>query len=323
MNILVVGGAGYIGSHVVRELLDQNYNVIVYDNLSSGSRKNLFKETDFIQGDILDHVSLENVLQNNSIDAVFHFAAFKAAGESMINPQKYAENNINGTLNLLNSITKFKINNFIFSSSAAVYGEPQYLPIDEKHKTDPQNFYGFTKLEIERFLKWYDQLCNLKYAALRYFNAAGYDDKNRIKDIEKNPQNLLPSVMEVASGTRDKLLIFGDDYPTVDGTGVRDYIHVTDLAKAHVQALNYLITQKKSITVNLGSETGISVKQILDTARKITGKTIPAIITDRRNGDCASLYATSKTAERLLNWKVQHSTLENLVLSTWNQYQAQ
>lgn len=320
MKVLVVGGAGYIGSHVARELLDLHHDVTIYDNLSTGSPQNIFKEATFIRGDILNAEQLEQLFLSFSFDAVFHFAAFKAAGESMVNPQKYSINNINGTLNLLNAVTRAQVKNFIFSSSAAVYGEPMYLPIDEKHPTNPGNYYGFTKLEIERFLSWYDSLSNLKFACLRYFNAAGYDEMGRIGDIELNPQNLLPAVMEAAIGKRDKILIFGNDYETADGTGVRDYIHVTDLAQAHVCALDYLVTHQKSITVNLGSEKGTSVQEVIEVSRKITGKSIPTEIVSRREGDCASLYATSKMAEELFSWRAKHSDIENLISTTWNQY---
>jgi UDP-glucose 4-epimerase len=321
MNVLILGGAGYIGSHVVRELLDNKYSVTVFDNLSSSTSKNLFEEASFIKGDILNYDHLNSVMKNG-FDAVFHFAAFKAAGESMINPQKYSLNNINGTLNIINAATVNKIRFFIFSSSAAVYGEPDYLPIDENHPTNPTNFYGFTKLEIERFLSWYDKLSDFKYATLRYFNAAGYDLAGRILGLEKNPQNLIPSVMEVASGKREKILIFGNDYPTPDGTGIRDYIHVSDLAKAHFKALQFIADNNASITLNLGSETGISVKSIVDAAIRITGRKIPSEIVSRRDGDCACLYASSAKAKVLLDWNAQHSDTDTLIRSTWNRYKS-
>ena len=321
MNVLVFGGAGYIGSHVVRELIDQKFNVTVFDNLSTGSTDNIFKETEFFKGDILNTDDLHTVMERG-FDGIFHFAAFKAAGESMITPQKYSLNNINGTLNILNTASEFNIDKFIFSSSAAVYGDPSYLPIDEAHPTDPCNYYGFTKLEIERFLHWYDALCSIKYAALRYFNAAGYDVQQRIRGLEQNPQNLLPCVMEAATGKRRELVIFGDDYPTPDGTGIRDYIHVNDLATAHVKAFHYLNDHQKSCTVNLGSETGISVHTVLETARKITGKPIPAMITGRREGDSACLYASSKYAGQLLDWKPVYSDIDTLIETTWNVYRS-
>lgn len=319
MNLLVIGGAGYIGSHVVRELLDNNFSVTVFDNLCSGQRCNIFPDAEFIEGDILDYNSLRSVM-TNGFDGIFHFAAFKAAGESMIYPQKYSYNNISGTINILNAASETGVHFLVFSSSAAVYGDPVYLPINEDHPTNPQNYYGFTKLEIERFLSWYDRLCNIKFAALRYFNAAGYDAQKRIRGLEKNPQNLLPSVMEVASGKRDFLSIFGNDYPTPDGTGIRDYIHVSDLASAHLMAFDSIINHKKSITVNLGSETGISVQTIVNKARNITGRSIPTRIVARRNGDSSSLFASSEKAAVLLGWKPLYSDVDTLIKSTWEMY---
>jgi UDP-glucose 4-epimerase len=321
MNVLVIGGAGYIGSHVVRELIDQKFSVTVFDNLSSGTTDNIFKDTEFVKGDILNTEDLRSVMKKG-FDGIFHFAAFKAAGESMVIPQKYSTNNITGTLNILNTASEYDIQKFIFSSSAAVYGDPSYLPIDEAHPTNPLNYYGFTKLEIERFLDWYDKLCSIKYACLRYFNAAGYDIHNRISGLEKNPQNLLPCVMEAAAGMRQELKIFGNDYPTPDGTGIRDYIHVNDLATAHVKAYQYLDRHRKSCTVNLGSETGISVQTVIDTARKITGKPIPATVTGRRDGDSTCLYASSKYAGQLLDWRPQYSDIATLVETTWNVYRS-
>lgn len=319
MNVLVIGGAGYIGGHVVRELLDHGYSVTVFDNMSSGTDDNLFPEAAFIKGDILDYPALDAVMKSG-FDAVFHFAAFKAAGESMVVPQKYSTNNITGTINILNAASVNKISYFVFSSTAAVFGEPKYLPIDEAHPTVPENYYGFTKLEIERVLAWYAKLTGIKYAALRYFNAAGYDLQGRVRGLEKNPQNLLPCVMEVACGKREKLLVFGNDYPTPDGTGVRDYIHVSDLASAHVKALSYLTKTNESVTVNLGSESGLSVLAIVKEAEKVSGKKITYEIVGRREGDCASLYATSKKAEALFGWKARFSDITTLVNSTWERY---
>jgi UDP-glucose 4-epimerase len=321
MNALVIGGAGYIGSHVVRELVDQKISVTVFDNLSTGSMRNVFDDTRFVKGDILNPTELASVMKQG-FDCIFHFAAFKAAGESMVSPQKYSVNNITGTLNILNAASGAGISHFVFSSSAAVYGEPVYLPIDENHPVNPLNYYGFTKLEIERFLDWYDRLCAIKFAALRYFNAAGYDVHHRITGLEQNPQNLLPCVMEAAIGKRAILNIFGDDYPTPDGTGIRDYIHVNDLATAHVKALNYLIENKKSCTLNLGSETGISVKAVVDAAGQITGKKIPVAVVGRRDGDSDCLYASSKYACKLLDWKPQYSDIDTLISTTWEVYRS-
>lgn len=319
MNILVIGGAGYIGSHVVRALLDKNHSVTVFDNLSSGLRINLFEEASFVEGDILDYAFLTKTM-STGFDGLVHLAALKAAGESMEEPEKYSINNITGTINILNAAAKTKIKYFVFSSSAAVYGSPQYLPIDEKHPTNPENYYGFTKLEIERFLYWYDKIRNIKYAALRYFNAAGYDMQGRVKGLEKNPQNLLPIVMEAACGMRDKLLVFGDDYDTRDGTGLRDYVHVSDLAKAHVAALECLQKTNESFIVNLGSETGITVNEMLVHAREITGQSISVEVVDRRDGDPATVLASSSYAKKILHWEACQSDVEALITSTWNMY---
>ena len=322
MKILIIGGAGYIGSHVAREFLDRGNAVTVFDNLSSGKRENLFPEAEFIHGDILDYTGLSRVTAGG-FDAVVHLAAFKAVGESMVKPEKYSVNNINGTINILNAAVEGGIKNIIFSSSAAVFGQPEYLPVDETHPTNPESYYGFTKLEIERFLGWYDKLKGIRFAALRYFNAAGYDVKGRIKGLESNPANLIPVIMEAACGMRETVRIFGNDYDTPDGTGVRDYVHVNDLAIAHALALDYTSKNDTSITVNLGSETGISVLEIVEAARRITGKPIPAKIVGRRAGDPAKLTATSKKARELLNWTAKYSDLDTLIKTSWDVYKNQ
>ena len=240
MRILVIGGAGYIGSHVARAFLDRGYAVTVFDNFQTGLRENLFHDAAFVYGDIMRPEQLRAAMREG-FDGCVHLAALKAAGQSMLKPELYAESNISGTINILNQATAVGISRLIFSSSAAVYGSPQYLPIDEDHPKEPENFYGFTKLEIERILDWYDRLKGMRYAAIRYFNAAGYDVRGRIKGLELNPENLLPIVMEAAAGIRPKLSIFGDDYPTRDGSCIRDYVHVSDLAEAHVTAFEYLL----------------------------------------------------------------------------------
>ena len=319
MKILVIGGAGYIGSHVVRELLDCNHKVTVFDNLSSGLRENLFAEAEFIHGDILRYEQLTAAMKGN--EAAVYLAAFKAAGESMLKPEKYSVNNIIGAINLLNAACETGLKYIIFSSSAAVYGEPDYLPIDEKHPTNPENYYGFTKLEIEKLLSWYDKLKNIRYASLRYFNAAGYDIKGRILGLEQNPQNLLPVIMEAACGIRKELAVFGNDYDTPDGTCVRDYIHVSDLAAAHALALDYVSKKNKNITVNLGSETGASVLEVLEAARRITGQPIPSRIAERRSGDPAKLTASAGLACSLLGWKAEYSDIDTLVRTSWEAYQ--
>lgn len=319
MNILVIGGAGYIGSHVTLELLQQGHSVTVYDNLSSGCRENLFPEANFVEADILDTETLTAAMEEG-FDGLIHLAAFKAAGESMIKPEKYSVNNICGTINILNSALTAGISKIVFSSSAAVYGSPEYLPIDEQHPGRPENYYGFTKLEIERFLSWYDSLKGVRYAALRYFNAAGYDVEGRVSGLERNPANLLPVIMEVAAGKREVLRIFGDDYPTEDGSGIRDYIHVSDLATAHAAALEYIVQKDRSCTVNLGSGSGISVLEMLHAAREITKRPIPAEVTARRPGDPAKLVASSETAKEVLGWEPRLSDIETLVASSWRVY---
>lgn len=291
----------------------------IFDNLSSGSMENTHQGTQFFKGDILDRKRLDEVLALGW-DGVVHLAAFKAAGESMISPSKYAINNINGTLNVITSAIAHGVMRFVLSSSAAVYGEPEYLPIDEKHPTNPENYYGFTKLEIERNLLWFDSLSDLKFASLRYFNAAGYDPEGRVTGLEQNPANLIPVVMEVATGKRKALQIFGDDYDTEDGTGVRDYIHVSDLAEGHVKALECIDGENRSLTVNLGSGMGFSVKQILEKAREVSGKEIPADTVARRAGDPARLVASSDMALKLFGWKAKQSDLESIVRSTWMAY---
>jgi UDP-glucose 4-epimerase len=338
LNILIIGGAGYIGSHAAREFLDRGHKVTVYDNLSSGLRQNLFPEEDFIHGDILNYPDLIRASRGVSdrlqaggggsaadaakggYDAVVHLAAFKAAGESMQRPEKYSLNNIAGTVNILNAASEAGIPRVIFSSSAAVYGEPAYLPIDEKHPASPENYYGFTKLEIERFLGWYDKIRGIKFAALRYFNAAGYDVKGRISGLEQNPANLVPVIMEGAAGVRSEVLIFGSDYDTPDGTCIRDYVHVSDLAAGHAAALDYLKDGGGSLTVNLGSERGFSVLEILETARGVSGRPIPSRITGRRPGDPAKLTASAQLARETLGWTAEYSDPETIIRTTWQAY---
>jgi UDP-glucose 4-epimerase len=320
MKVLVIGGAGYIGSHVVKELMKQGHKVTVFDNLSSGLLQNLFSENDFISGNILSKEDLDNAF-SRGFDAFIHLAAFKAAGESMIKPEKYSVNNITGTLNILNSATEHDCKYMVFSSSAAVFGEPQYLPIDESHPKNPENFYGYTKLSIEEFMKWYDKIKGLKFAALRYFNAAGYDPEGVLYGLEQNPANLLPIIMEVACGMREKMKIFGNDYDTRDGTCIRDYVHVSDLAVAHVKALDYITKNNESLTVNLGSETGTSVTEMVDAARRITGHPIPADYVERRPGDPACLVASAKYAQEKLGWKPLYSDIDTLIDSTYKAYQ--
>ena len=317
MRVLVTGGAGYIGSHVVLELCENGYEVVVLDDLSSGNKGAVDSRAKFINGSTLNNSDIESGLEK--VEAVIHLAAFKAAGESMLEPIKYSQNNIVGTINLLNAIIKHKINSFVFSSTAAVYGFPEYLPLDENHPLAPINYYGFTKLEIERILQWYSELKGLKFAALRYFNAAGYDINGRLNFLEKNPANLIPITMEVASGMRNKMHVFGNDYDTHDGTGLRDYIHVSDLAEAHVKALNFL-QNNNNLIVNLSTGQRHSVIDVINMTNKISSKEIDYEIVERRPGDPAELYASSDLAYDTLNWKPKYSDLKTLIQSTWNVY---
>ncbi len=319
MKILVIGGAGYIGSHVVCYLLERGCSVTVFDNLSSGREENLFNEARFVKGDILDYTLLKKTMCEG-FDGIIHLAALKAAGESMAEPEKYSVNNIAGTINILNSVSECKIRQFVFSSSASIYGAPKYLPIDEKHPVNPENYYGFTKLEIERLLDWYNRLRGIQYASLRYFNAAGYDIKGRCRGTERNPENLLPVIMEVACGIRKKLKIFGNDYDTRDGTGLRDYIHVNDLAEAHITALEYMQKTDKCLIANLGSETGITVNEMVENARKIIGKPITVEYVGRRAGDPAAVLASSALAKKILSWEPCYSDVKTLISSTWGVY---
>ena len=319
MKVLVIGGAGYIGSHVVKQLMANNHKVTVFDNLSSGLRQNLFSENEFIYGNILIQEDLRKAF-SKGFDAFIHLAAFKAAGESMIIPEKYSVNNITGTLNILNVAMEYNCKNMVFSSSAAIFGEPKYIPIDEDHPKNPENYYGYTKLSIEDYMNWYSKLKGLNYAALRYFNAAGYDIEGVLYGLEQNPANLLPIIMETACGMRSQMKIFGDDYDTPDGTCIRDYVHVTDLAIAHVKALEYISSRNENIKLNLGSETGTSVKEMVEAARRITGKEIPAEIVERRPGDPANLVASSTKAFETIGWKALYSDVDTLISSTWNAY---
>ena len=318
-SILVIGGAGYIGSHVVLSFLNAGFDVTVLDNLSSGRQINLFDDANFIHADLQDRVALNEIFKK-PYDGVVHLAALKAAGESMIVPEQYAYQNITGTMNLLEALSNSKTKILIFSSSAAVYGTPKYLPLDEKHPLEPVNFYGFTKLEIERFLEWFFQLKGIHYASLRYFNAAGYDTEGRIKGLEQKPANLIPIVMEAATGRRKKVDVYGNDYPTPDGTGIRDYIHVTDLADAHLKAFNHVHKEGESLSVNLGTGTGHSVLEVIKMAEEICGKKINHEIIERRPGDPAELYSTADKANKMLKWKPKFSDLKTIVSSTWDVY---
>lgn len=315
-NVLVIGGAGYIGSHVVKALLQADHEVCVYDNLSTGQEINLFEKADFVEGDILDYPHLSQTMAQG-FDAVVHLAAKKAVGESMVHPEMYSLNNISGSLNIINAMVERGVRNMVFSSSAAVYGMPEYLPIDEKHPLNPLNYYGFTKLEIEKYMEWYAKLKDFAYIALRYFNAVGYDADGDIKGKEIGSQNLLPIVMDVAGGRRDQLSIFGRDYDTADGTCIRDYIHVSDLARAHVLAIEKLLSGAKSESLNLGTGKGTSVAEMLELTEKVIGKKLKVKYESRRAGDPASLIASSKRAEEVLGWTPDYTNVEDIIRTAW------
>lgn len=316
-KILVIGGAGYIGSHVVKALLENNFAVTVYDNLSTGQKCNLFTAAEFIEGDILDAPHLEKVMQSG-FAAVVHLAAKKAVGESMTNPQLYALNNLNGAVNICNAMVNNGVKNIVFSSSAAVFGTPEYVPVDEKHPLNPLNFYGFTKLKIEELMHWYSKLKDFHYIALRYFNAVGYAADGSITGREKNPQNLLPIVMEVATGKREKLQVFGNDYDTPDGTCIRDYIHVEDLTAAHVAAIRQLLSGMPSQTINLGTNKGTSVLEIIAAAERVIGHKINYEFAPRRAGDPAIIVASNDKARQILNWQPKYTNIDEIIQTTWN-----
>lgn len=326
LKVLVVGGAGYIGSHVCKALLKQGAKVTVFDNLSSGLRGNILPGSVFRHGDILDTRALDEACASRAseggFDGVIHLAALKAAGESMTAPEKYSVHNVTGSLNLLNAVAKHGINYFVFSSTAAVYGDPDYLPLDENHPTRPVNYYGHTKLAIEGYLDWYSRLRGIRYAALRYFNAAGYDVDGELCGLEQNPANLLPVVMEAAMGWRPKIQAFGNDYETRDGTGMRDYIHVTDLARAHVMALDKLAAGSANMTLNLGTGDGITVMEMAKKAKEISGNDFTIEVVGRRLGDPASVLASAGLAKQVLGWEAKHSDVDTLVRTTWKAYQA-
>ena len=317
-KVLVVGGAGYIGSHVVKALRDAGKFPVVFDNLSSGLRENLLPGIPFIKGDTLFPEQLASAMKG--VDSIIHMAALKAAGESMTEPEKYAENNISGTINLLNAATAAKVKYFVFSSSAAVYGEPLYLPLDESHATAPMNFYGHTKLAIENLLRWYSQLKGLRFSSLRYFNAAGYDVDGELNGLEHKPNNLLPIVLETILGRRKKVEVFGTDYDTRDGSCIRDYIHVSDLAEAHLKALDYLKHENQDLVINLGTSNGLSVLEIMQIAREVSGKEFNYTLGPRRAGDPAVVLAKTELAAELLDWKPKHSDANTLLATTLRAY---
>lgn len=320
MRIFITGGAGYIGSHIVKELMEEKHKIFIYDNLSSGHRQAVLGGV-FIKGDLADKNKLNQVFKKYKPKVVIHLASFIEAGESMKKPKKFFENNVLNGLNLLEAMVKNKIKYLIFSSSAAVYGEPKRIPIRENDPIRPTNIYGLTKYIFEKLLEYFDQQYGLKYISLRYFNAAGADLSGQIGEDHRPETHLIPNILKVALGQKKYLEIYGDDYPTKDGTCIRDYIHVSDLAVAHILALKFLVKKKKSKIYNLGSENGFSVKEVLETARKVTGKKIPAKVERRRIGDPAILIASSSKIKKELNWQPKYSDLETIISTAWKFHQ--
>lgn len=315
--ILIVGGAGYIGSHINKELNKQGFKTVVFDNLSSG-KKELVKWGEFFEGDLGNIENIRDVFKKYPIEAVLHFAAFKAVGESVADPQKYYLNNVSNTLNLFRIMRENNVNKFIFSSSAAVYGIPQYIPIDEKHPTNPINPYGETKLIVEHIIRDYSTAYDFKYVSLRYFNACGADLDGEVGEWQGSSSNLIPLVLDAAIGEKEEIGIFGTDYPTPDGTCIRDYIHVADLAEAHVLALKYLLNDGKSECFNLGNGKGFSVREVIGMAKKVTGVDFKVTEKGRRAGDPPELIADSKKAKEILKWEPKYFDLETIVSSAWN-----
>ncbi len=316
MMILIVGGAGYIGSHVNKWLNKIGYETLILDNLSYGHRE-FVKWGKFIEGDLQDTKLIQYILSKYPIQAVMHFAAFTNVGESVIHPQKYYHNNVKNTMDLLDNMIKLGVNNFIFSSTCAVYGNPERLPLKENHPLNPINPYGRSKLMVEHILKDYSQAYDLNYISLRYFNAAGADPQREIGELHQPETHLIPLVLEAAESKREAVHIFGTDYPTRDGTCIRDYIHVCDLAEAHAQALQYLEDKEKSQIFNLGNGNGFSVREVINTAQDVTRRDIKTIEAEPRPGDPAVLIGSSRKAKKYLKWNPKWKDLHEIIEKAW------
>lgn len=317
MKLLVLGGAGYIGSHTATELIDNGYDVVVADSLVTGYKEAVPKKAVFYQGDLRDKAFLDNLMKKEEIDAVIHFAAFSLVGESVVNPLKYYENNLYGTKVLLEAMIENGVDKIVFSSTAATYGEPENIPILESDRTCPTNPYGETKLAMEKMITWAAKAHNLCYVSLRYFNACGAHKSGEIGEAHNPESHLIPLVLQVPNGKREFVSIYGTDYDTPDGTCIRDYIHVTDLAKAHILAVEYLINGGESDIFNLGNGIGYSVKEVIDTARKVTGHPIMVKEEERRAGDPARLVASGQKAKDILGWEPVIKDLNDIIESAW------
>ncbi|QEP45016.1 UDP-glucose 4-epimerase GalE [Ectothiorhodospiraceae bacterium BW-2] len=315
-TVLVVGGAGYIGSHMVYLLLQQGYRVVTFDNLSAGYRDAVVGG-EFIEGDIGDSAALDRLLQNYTIDGVMHFASSIQVGESVTRPDLYYHNNLANTINLLNALVRHQVKALIFSSTAAIFGQPQQIPLDENHPQQPINPYGRTKWMVELLLQDYDHAFGLKSVALRYFNAAGAEPGSGLRERHDPETHLIPLTLQVALGQRPAIAMYGNDYETADGSCIRDYIHVSDLCRAHILALEKLWQEGQSLQFNLGNGEGYSVQQVIDSCRRITGHDIPAEVVARRAGDPAVLVADSQKAEVELGWQPRYRDLDTLVEHAW------
>lgn len=323
MKVLVLGGAGYIGSHTVYELIDNGAQVVIIDNLETGFIEAVHPKASFYKGDLRNRAFVDSVLdKENGIDAVIHFAANSQVGESMINPLKYYDNNLCGTKTLLESLVTHGINKIVFSSTAATYGEPESIPILETDRTEPTNTYGETKLSMEKMFKWVGKAHDLRFVSLRYFNACGAHVSGNIGEAHNPETHLIPLILQVPNGKRDHISIFGTDYPTKDGTCVRDYIHVTDLAQAHILAVKYLMDGNDSNVFNLGNGVGFTVREVIEAAEKVTGQTIKVVEEGRRAGDPAQLIASSQKARDVLGWKPEHDSLEEIITTAWKWHSA-
>ena len=322
-TILVTGGAGYIGSHAVLALQRSGYKVIILDNLVYGHQDlvETVLKTELIIGDTNDRPLLDKLFSSRKIDAVMHFSAYAYVGESVTNPDKYYRNNVVGTLTLLEAMKEAGINKFVFSSTCATYGVPEIVPTPEEHPQNPINPYGATKLMVERILSDFDVAYDFKSVRFRYFNAAGADPEGLLGEDHNPETHLIPLILLAALGKRDSISIFGTDYPTPDGTCIRDYIHVTDLATAHILGLEYLLNGGKTDVFNLGNGKGFSVKEVIETAREITGKEIKAIECDRRPGDPPSLVGSGEKARTILGWNPEYPDLQNIITHAWNWHQ--
>ena len=317
MAILVLGGAGYIGSHTVYELIQAGREVAVVDNLQTGFREAVHPKARFYQADIRDRAALSRIFDQEKVEGVIHFAASSQVGESMDHPLQYYDNNLGGTLALLQEMTAHGVDKLVFSSTAAVYGEPERVPILEGDTLLPTNCYGETKRSMERMIGWAARAHGLRYVALRYFNACGAHPSGTIGEAHNPETHLIPLVLQVPAGRREKILIFGDDYPTKDGTCVRDYVHVSDLAQAHILALDSLLAGGESDVFNLGNGVGFTVREVIETARQVTGHPIPAQVAPRRPGDPAQLIASSQKAMDKLGWRPRYNRLEDILATAW------